>query len=81
LEKLFRAKVINLLVEEKLMPVERVRVLYSWKHSGFNMHAGEQVPPEAKAGLEDLPPQNLLHCSPASWKEFVVCRRLGHSEV
>jgi hypothetical protein len=54
LEELFRAKVIKLLVEEKLLPVERVQVLYSWKHSGFNVHAGELVPPEAKADLEDL---------------------------
>jgi hypothetical protein len=54
LEQLFRAKVINLLVEEKLLPVERVQVLYSWKHSGFNLHAGELVPPEAKADLEGL---------------------------
>jgi hypothetical protein len=36
LEELFRAKVINLLAEEKLLPVDRVQVLYSWKHSGFN---------------------------------------------
>ena len=34
--------------------MERVQVLYSWKHSGFNLHAGEQVPPEAKADLEAL---------------------------
>ena len=54
LEELFRAKVINLLVGEKLLPPERVQVLYSWKHSGFNLHAGEPVPPEAKADLEDL---------------------------
>jgi len=54
LEELFRAKVINLLVEEKLLSPERVQVLYSWKHSGFNLHAGERVPPEAKADLEDL---------------------------
>ena len=54
LEELFRAKVIHLLVEEKLLPAERVQVLYSWKHSGFNLHAGERVPPEAKADLEDL---------------------------
>jgi hypothetical protein len=53
-EELFRAKVINLLVEQKLLPPERVQVLYSWKHSGFNVHAGEQVAPEAKADLEDL---------------------------
>ena len=54
LEELFRAKVINLLVEQKLLPAERVQVLYSWKHSGFNVHAGERVPPEAKADLESL---------------------------
>ena len=54
LEELFRAKVINLLVEQKLLPSERVHILYSWKHSGFNVHAGEQVPPEAKADIEAL---------------------------
>ena len=54
LEELFRAKVINLLVEEKLLPPERVQVLYAWKHSGFNVHAGERIPPEASADLEDL---------------------------
>jgi hypothetical protein len=54
LEELFRAKVIHLLVEEKLVPPKRVQVLYTWKHSGFNVHAGEPVPPEAKADLEDL---------------------------
>jgi Putative transposase len=43
-----------LLVEEKLLPPERVQVLYSWKHSGFNLHVGQPVPPEAKADLEDL---------------------------
>ena len=54
LEELFRAKIINLLVQEKLLPPERVQVLYSWKHSGFNLHAGERVPPEARADLEHL---------------------------
>lgn len=54
LEELFRAKAIHLLVEQKLLPPERVQILYSWKHSGFNMHAGQSVPPEAKADLEKL---------------------------
>jgi hypothetical protein len=54
LEELFRAKVIHLLLQEKLLPPERVQVLYSWKHSGFNLHAGQPMPPEAKADLEDL---------------------------
>jgi len=26
----------------------------SWKHSGFNVHAAERIPPEAKADLENL---------------------------
>ena len=32
------------------------RIPYSWTLSfrGFNVHAGEQVPPEAKADLEAL---------------------------
>jgi hypothetical protein len=54
LEELFRAKVINLLVDQKLLPPERVQVLYSWKHSGFNVHAAERIAPEAKADLEGL---------------------------
>jgi hypothetical protein len=44
----------NLLAQCKLLTFERVQVLYSWKHSGFNVHAGQIVPPEAKADLKDL---------------------------
>jgi len=40
------------------MRFKRLRALgyesLRWKHSGFNVHAGETVPPEAKADLEDL---------------------------
>ena len=54
LAELFRAKVITLLVECKLLLLEGVQRLHSWKHSGFNVDAGESVPPEAKADLEDL---------------------------
>ncbi len=54
LEGLFRARVIQLLVNAKLLPPERVQVLYSWKHSGFNVHIGEPVPHENKADLEGL---------------------------
>ena len=54
LEELFRAHVLKLLVTLKLLPPERVQVLHSWKHSGFNVHAGDSVPPEHKAELEKL---------------------------
>ena len=54
LAELFRAHVLKLLVDLKLLAPERVQVLLSWKHSGFNVHAGDPVPPENKAELEKL---------------------------
>ena len=53
-EELFRAHGLKLLVHLKLLPPERVQVLLSWKHSGFNVHSGAPVPPEHKAELEKL---------------------------
>ena len=54
LEELFRAHVLKFLVTLKLLCPERVQVLLSWKHSGFNVHHGDPVPPENKAELEKL---------------------------
>ena len=79
LEELFRAKVINLLVEQKLLPAERVQVLYSWKHSGFNVHAGQIVPPEAKADLEDLA-QYILR-NPFSVEKMTLESPHGHGHL
>jgi Transposase zinc-binding domain/Putative transposase len=47
LEELFRAKIIHLLVEQRLLPPERVQVLYSWKHSGFNLNSALRAPHSA----------------------------------
>ena len=54
LEEIFRAHILKLLVGLGLLPADRVRLLHSWKHSGFNVHHGESVPPENKALLEQL---------------------------
>ena len=54
LEDLFQAKMLRWLVQAKLLPPERALVLRSWKHSGFNVHHGDRVAPEAKADLEEL---------------------------
>ena len=54
MEEIFRAHVIQLLVDLDLLPHDRVRLLHSWKHSGFNVHQGESIPPEKKAVLEQL---------------------------
>jgi hypothetical protein len=32
-----------------MLPPERAQILRSWQHTGFNVHAGEQVPPENHA--------------------------------
>jgi len=67
LEELFRAKVINFLVEEKLLPVERAQVLYAWKHSGFNLHAGESVPPARPRRTSKTSP-NISCANRSRWK-------------
>lgn len=54
MEEILRAHVIQLLVDLNLLPHDRVRLLHSWKHSGFNVHHGESIPPENKAVLEQL---------------------------
>ncbi len=54
LEEIFRAHILKLLVGLELLPADRVRLLHPWKHSGFNVHHGESVPPENKALLEQL---------------------------
>jgi len=38
LEQLFRARVIAFLIEARLLPVDRARMLRGWVHSGFNVH-------------------------------------------
>ena len=54
LEEIFRARIIQLLVELDLLKADRVNLLYSWKHSGFNVHRGESVGPENKSLLTQL---------------------------
>jgi len=70
LEELFRAKVIHLLVAQKLLPPDRVQVLYSWKHSGFNLHAGELVPPEAKSLFEKSKKLNKIAKKAYFWRSL-----------
>ena len=55
LEELFRTHVLKLLVDLKLVPPERVQVLHSWKHSGFNVHSGDCVPPEHRLNSKNSP--------------------------
>jgi hypothetical protein len=54
LEQLYRARVITFLVKEGLLAPERARMLHSWKHSGFNVHASDRVEAGRHDDLERL---------------------------
>lgn len=54
LEELFRARVITFMVKEGLLRAERANMLRSRKHSGFNIHRSQRVPPGNREGMERL---------------------------
>ncbi|MBJ7259720.1 MAG: transposase [Chthoniobacterales bacterium] len=54
MEELFRARVITFLVNEGFLPPERANMLRSWKHSGFNIHRSQRVPPGHREDMERL---------------------------
>ena len=54
LEELFQARILAFLVAQQLLPPARAQNLRSWKHTGFNVHAGDPVPAENRAELEKL---------------------------
>ena len=51
-EELFRARLITFLSKQGLLPPERVRMLKSWKHSGFNVHRSRSIQPDERNDLE-----------------------------
>lgn len=49
-----RHTVFRLLQGEGLLSRERMRLLLSWRHSGFGVHTSVAVPPDDRGGLERL---------------------------
>ena len=54
LEQLFRARVIAFLVEARLLPVDRARMLRGWVHSGFNVHLSRRIAANECQDIERL---------------------------
>jgi hypothetical protein len=73
LEEIPRAHVIQPLVDLDLLPHDRVRLLHFWKHTGFNVHRGESIPPENKDVLEQLA-QDILRNPFSVAKMTLHCR-------
>ena len=54
LEQLFRACVMAFLVEARLLPVDRARVLRGLMHSGFQVHRSRRIAAHECADMERL---------------------------
>jgi len=54
LEEIFRHKVLKLLLSERKITEDLVRMLMSWRHSGFNVFSGPQIYPREGAAMDNL---------------------------
>jgi len=52
LEELFRVRVIQMLLDQDLLPQERAGRLLSWRNSGFSVYAGHSLRPDQSLSLE-----------------------------
>ena len=51
LRELFEIEVFRFLRKRELLSRERMELILSWPHSGFNVHVGEAVAPDDKISL------------------------------
>ena len=54
LEAIFRHKVFKMLLKKGKITEEMVRMLSTWKHSGFNVFCGNRISPKDGAAMENL---------------------------
>lgn len=54
LERLFRHKVLRMLLDRGRISRERIRMMGGWRHSGFNVYCGPRILPRRKKSLERL---------------------------
>lgn len=70
LEKVFAAKVLTMLVKEKLFPQKMAQKILSWKHTGFSVHAEVRIEVDDKDGLRAL--AEYIVRSPATERKMVL---------
>jgi hypothetical protein len=52
LERLFRHKVLRMLLDKGRLTPETIRIMDRWRHSGFNVYCGPRILPREKKSLE-----------------------------
>jgi hypothetical protein len=54
MEELFRHRVCKMLMKKGLLSAERVKLMESWEHSGFNIDASVRIGADDATGRENL---------------------------
>lgn len=54
LERLFRHKVLRMLLDKGRITPETIGIMDRWRHSGFNVYCGPRILPQEKRALEWL---------------------------
>ena len=54
LRELFQTEVFRFLRERELLSVERIDLIRSWRHSGFDVFVGELIAPDDRRALEHI---------------------------
>jgi len=54
LEKIFRSKILALLLAKGKITPDHINLLKSWKHSGFQVYCGPRILPREKTAMENL---------------------------
>ena len=54
LEKIFQHKVLGMLLRKGKITEEVVKLIMSWRHSGFNVHCGPRIQPGDEKAMENL---------------------------
>jgi hypothetical protein len=54
LEKIFQHKVLGMLLRKGKITEEVVKLIMSWRHSGFNVHCGPRIQPGDEEAMENL---------------------------
>ena len=54
LEAIFRYKVLRILLSKGKITEEMIRMLSTWKHSGFHIFCGNRISPKDDTAMENL---------------------------
>jgi Putative transposase len=54
LEKVFQHMVLKMLLRKGKISEEVIKLIMSWRHSGFSVHCGPRIQPGDDEALEDL---------------------------